>query len=163
MSIKFFALPLMSMLLTLLGSAAADERAATAAPTDNKEPKNAALTAEEQKILADNAAAALSWLQLVDNGKYEDSWNAASKTFQLTIAKNEWGKAMEKLRTPLGRVVSRTLLQQLPKQNPKGLPEGYYMVLVYQTDFTDRHKANELLTMVLESDGRWRVLTYQAR
>lgn len=155
---KFFALPLMSLLLTLVGSGSAQEQAPVAAPAGQTP-----LTAEEQKILSDNAAAALQWLNLIDQGKYGESWDYASKTFQLTITKNEWTKAEEKLRRPLGTVVSRTLLQQLPKQNPKGLPEGYYMVLVYQTNFSNRPNANELLTMILESDGQWRVLTYQAR
>lgn len=156
MSMKFFALPLMSMLLTFSGAAEAQVAAPAA-------PQQQALTPEEQKILADNAADALKWLTLIDQGKYGESWDAASKTFQLTINRNEWIKAEEKLRKPLGTVVSRQLLQQLPKQNPKGLPEGYYMVLVYQTNFTNRPNANELVTMALESDGRWRVLTYQAR
>ncbi|MCE5318253.1 MAG: DUF4019 domain-containing protein [Parachlamydia sp.] len=159
MSMKFFVLPLMSLLLTLASHAGAQEPAVMAPPS----PQAQGLTPEEQKILADNAADALRWLQLVDQGKYGESWDAASKTFQLTIGRNEWIKAEEKLRKPLGAVVARQLLQQLPKQNPKGLPEGYYMVLVYQTDFAGRPKANELVTMVLESDGRWRVLTYQAR
>lgn len=159
MSLKLFALPLMSMLLALAGSAGAQ----VAAPPAPANPQQQGLTPEEQKILADNAADALHWLNLIDQGQYGESWDAASKTFQLTINRNEWIKAEEKLRKPLGAVVNRQLLQQLPKQNPKGLPEGYYMVLVYQTDFANRAKANELVTMVLESDGRWRVLTYQAR
>lgn len=160
MSMKFFILPLMSLLLTLASNAGAQESAVMAPPAN---PQAQGLTAEEQKILADNAADALRWLTLIDQGRYGESWDAASKTFQLTINRNEWIKAEEKLRKPLGAVVARQLLQQLPKQNPKGLPEGYYMVLVYQTDFANRPKANELVTMVLESDGRWRVLTYQAR
>lgn len=160
MSMKFLALPVVSMLLT--GSALAADGAVGTAPagTTTGQP---ALTAEEQKILTDNANAALSWLKLIDDGHYAESWDAGSKTFQLTIGRNEWVKAMEKLRKPLGTVVQRTLLQQLPKQNPKGLPEGYYMVLVYQTNFSNRPQANELVTMQLESDGRWRTLTYQAR
>lgn len=156
---KFYALPLMSIAFTLLCSGRADAQAVQTA----QQPTQAVLTPEEQKILTDNADAAAAWLKLLDEGKFGESWDVASKTFQLTIGKDEWIKAEDKLRKPLGALVSRTLLQQLPKQNPKGLPEGYYMVLVYQTDFSNRPKANELLTMVLESDGRWRALTYQAR
>lgn len=158
MRMKFLALPLMSMLFAL-----ANAGAQVVAPPAPAAPQQQQLTPEEQKILADNAADALRWLALIDQGRYAESWDAASKTFQLTIKRDEWVKAEEKLRRPLGAVVSRTLLQQLPKQNPKGLPEGYYMVLVYQTDFANRPKANELVTMALESDGKWRVLTYQAR
>ncbi len=150
------------MLLTLLGTGRAEAQAVQTEPK-GQEAEDPALVAEEQKILSDNIAAAEAWLKLIDSGNYAESWETASTTFKLTIGKDEWVKAEEKLRKPLGALVSRKLLEQLPKQNPKGLPAGYYMVLVYQTDFTNRPKANELLTMALESDGKWRTLTYQAR
>ena len=176
MSLKFYLLPLISVAFASLGcckghaqqavqepAQAAGQPAQTADQPAQTAVQQAGLTPDEQKILTDNAQAANAWLKLIDEGKFGESWDAGSKTFQLTIKRDEWIKAEEKLRKPLGTVVSRKLLQQLPKENPKGLPAGYYMVLIYETDFSNRPKANELLTMVLESDKQWRTLTYQAR
>lgn len=130
-------------------------------------PQQTQLTpAEQAKLDADlkaSADAAAAWLQFVDNGQFSQSWNSGSKTFQLTIKQGEWDKAMEKLRRPLGNLVKRDLIEQRTAKNPKGLPEGEYMVLFYKSSFSNRPEANELITMVRESDGKWRVLTYHAR
>jgi hypothetical protein len=113
--------------------------------------------------LKDSVAAANQWLSLVDSGHYPESWDAGAVTFKFTITRPEWTKAMEKLRQPLGTVTSRELLEQRTAKDPKGLPAGEYMVLYYKTAFSNRPDANELITEVKESDGKWRVLTYHAR
>lgn len=110
----------------------------------------------------DTANVAAQWLKLLDDGRYNDSWDYASQIFQFTIKKDEWNKAQQKLRAPFGRLISRQLVQQSPAKDPKGLPKGNYMVLGYQSSFSNRPQVRELVTMVIESDGKWRVLTYQA-
>lgn len=110
----------------------------------------------------DTANVAAQWLKLLDDGRYDDSWDYASPIFQFTIKKNEWNKAQQKLRAPFGRLISRQLVQQMPAKDPKGLPKGDYMVLGYQSAFSNRPEVRELVTMVKDSDGKWRVLTYQA-
>lgn len=115
-----------------------------------------------QAAFEDTANVAAQWLKLIDDGKYADSWDYASQTFQFTIKKNEWIVAEEKLRQPMGRLLNRQLMQQLPAKDPKGLPAGDYMVLAYKSSFSNRPDVRELVTMVKESDGKWRVLTYQA-
>jgi Protein of unknown function (DUF4019) len=132
---------------------------------------NNTLSADLSPAAADNVAAdaqatattALAWLNLLDHGQYVDSWNAGALTFQLTISQSEWNKAMEKLRKPLGDLTSRKLLEQRIAENPKGLPAGEYMVLYYQTAFSNRPNANELITMQKQQDGNWKVLTYHVR
>lgn len=116
---------------------------------------------EQNPDLQASQIAAQQWLSLIDKGVYEESWDAGAKTFQLTITKNEWTKALNGLRKPLGNVVSREILDQKTAKNPKGLPVGDYMVLFYKTSFQNRPQANELITMVKENDGQWKVLTYQ--
>lgn len=132
---------------------------------DNLTPEQKAQLADPvlQANLRDSAIAADKWLKLLDNGDYGSSWDAGAVTFKFTISKSEWTKAMQKLRQPLGSVQSRTLLEQRTAENPKGLPAGHYMVLFYKTAFANRPNGNELVTMVQESDGSWRVLTYQGR
>lgn len=124
------------------------------APQEKKEQ------AQLDQDLADTANVSSQWLKLIDEGKYGESWDYGSKTFQFTIKRDEWVKAEEKLRKPLGSYVSRKLIEQRTAKNPKGLPAGDYMVLYYKSSFSNRPEANELITMVRESDGKWRVLTY---
>lgn len=126
----------------------------------NQPPQQA--DAALQQAFEDTANVAAQWLKLIDDGRYGDSWDYASQTFQFTIKRGEWEVAEQKLRGPMGRLINRQLVQQLPAKDPKGLPAGDYMVLAYKSSFSNRPDVRELITMVKESDGKWRVLTYQA-
>lgn len=112
------------------------------------------------KSLEDAAAAAKTWLALVDTDKYAESWDQASRIMQLTIHKDEWVKVMNKTRKPLGNLLERNVLDERTAKNPHGLPPGDYMVMFYGSDFAHKKNIKELLTLHLE-DGKWKVLTYQ--
>ena len=129
------------------------------------QPVDAAAASAQAKLdqdLTDTANVANQWLKLIDDARYGESWDYGSQKFQFTIKRDEWIKAEEKLRRPFGRLISRQLIEQRTAKDPKGLPPGDYMVLYYRSSFTGRPEAQELITMVKESDGGWRVLTYNA-
>ncbi len=107
--------------------------------------------------------AAKQWLHSVDNGDYAQSWESGALTFKLTISQQHWEKLMNAIRAPLGPVVSRQLLEQRPAVDPKGLPKGEYMVVFFKTKFQKKKEAHELVTLVKETDGKWKVLTYQVQ
>jgi hypothetical protein len=107
------------------------------------------------------AEAADRWLKLMDQGKYGESWDISSNIFRYKLKKDEWIKAATKLRAPVGRMISRQLMNEIPKKNPTGLPEGLYMVLAYRSSFSNRPRAIELVTMVLSTNDQWKVLYYE--
>lgn len=115
-----------------------------------------------QQSYEDTANVAAQWLKLIDDGKYGESWDYASQLFQFTLKKSEWEIAEQKVRAPMGRLISRQLVLQAPAKDPHNLPKGDYMVLQYKASFSNRPEVRELVTMIKESDGKWRVLTYQA-
>ncbi len=117
---------------------------------------------EQNLNLTESALAAQEWLKAVDAHEYGKSWDLGSAVFKLTISREEWTTAMKAMREPLGNVISRKVVDQRTAANPQGLPAGEYIVLFYSTSFSNRSKANELLTLVKEKDGQWRVLTYNA-
>lgn len=113
--------------------------------------------------LTQSVLVAQEWLALLDKGNYEQSWDKGAKLFQQTITRDEWKKVMDAVRKPLGNLSNRNVLDQRTASNPKGLPEGDYMVLFYNSSFQNKSSAYELITMMKESDGQWRVLTYQVQ
>lgn len=116
-----------------------------------------------QKTLTASSEAAGRWLTRVDQEDYDQSWKSGSLTFKLTIPQKHWATLLKSIRQPLGEVLARKMLEQRESKNPKGLPKGDYMVLFYETSFSKKKRAHELVTMVQESDGHWRVLTYQVQ
>jgi hypothetical protein len=118
------------------------------------------LYATPEQDLIDSNAAALQWLKLIDSGEYSDSWQAASLRTKLTMQKGEWEELMNAIRRPLGKSLSRKIAEQSPAKNPKNLPKGDYMMIVYTSTFANKTNATELVTLVKGDDGKWYILTY---
>lgn len=104
---------------------------------------------------------AKNYVDLLDKNQFAQSWLSGDPIFQKTVSQNEWIKALELARQRLGRVKTRTLKDQKPGFDPKGLPAGSYMVVEFNTSFDRAAQSGELLTLRLDPDGIWRVLTYQ--
>ncbi|WP_314376418.1 DUF4019 domain-containing protein [Sphingomonas paucimobilis] len=103
---------------------------------------------------ADPAAveAARRFLQLIDQGRWADSYRLTTSSFRKLNTEQVWAATSEKVRTPLGRMVSRTLLSQEDIPAP---PAGYRMVR-FNTRFGTSADIVETLTLEREN-GEWRV------
>jgi hypothetical protein len=117
-------------------------------------------TKGESTSLQQSADASKQWLELVDKGRYGESWDKASFLMKSTIQKASWEKLMEQTRKPLGSVKSRQVLDQRTAKNPPGMPKGDYIVMFYKTAFSRKDTAYELLTLYYQ-EGKWNVVTYQ--
>jgi hypothetical protein len=120
----------------------------------------------DQVIRPDPAAVAVSdaWLGIVDAGNY-------TKSFQQTPARiRAGGDSAEKAfvswlksrRAPLGNVVSRKVVRARFSHTMAGAPDGNYEFLDYETTFTRKKSALEVVTLTNES-GHWQVSGYHIR
>jgi len=105
-------------------------------------------------------AAALSWLALVDGGRYGESWDAASSLFKTQVAKAQFEQSLKGVRDSLGAVKSRTLSSAKYMTSLPGAPDGKYVVIQYKTSFAKKASAVETITPMLDKDGKWRVSGY---
>jgi hypothetical protein len=101
-----------------------------------------------------------SWLALVDQGKYGESWDAAAKLFQGAVSRDKWKEAIAGVRGPLGKLVSRRLKSAEAKTALPGAPDGKYVVIQFNTSFENKKAAVETVTPMQEPDGSWRVSGY---
>jgi len=108
-------------------------------------------------------AAAESWLKLVDDGKYEESWDQAAKLFKGAVTKEQWKMAVAGVRGPLGKLVSRKLKSREYMEKVPGGPDGKYVVIQYDTVFEKKAPAVETVTPMADPDGVWRVSGYYIR
>ncbi|NOY64764.1 MAG: DUF4019 domain-containing protein [Nitrospirae bacterium] len=107
--------------------------------------------------------AAKAWLLLIDEGKYEESWETASVYFRNSITKEKWVKMLTTVRMPLGRLVFRRLDTITYKSYLPGAPDGEYMIVQFKTSFENKKSAIETITTMLDRDGNWRVAGYYIR
>jgi hypothetical protein len=113
---------------------------------------------EEKEAQA--VTAAKTWLALVDEGIYGDSWETAAAYFKSAITKKKWEQMLTAVRSPLGRLVSRELLSKTYTQSLPGAPDGEYVVIQFATSFQNKKSAIETITPMLDNDGEWRVSGY---
>ena len=116
------------------------------APAPTAVPYTAATTAVVE-------ASARQWLTLLDQGRWDDSWSATGASFRKLNTRQVWAKASDKVRAPLGAMVSRTLLSH---ENLPAPPAGYEVVK-FRTSFANKADAIETVTLDYEG-GAWRVV-----
>ena len=125
--------------------------------------------AAANRIAAEEAAAAaVEWLDLVDNGKYGDAWDGAARILKDRAKKDDWSKEIAGALAPLGKAGQRRLSgareEDLCARHQKALPkegeEGYRVEIRYQTQFENKKDAVETILMVKETGGKWRAADY---
>ena len=105
-------------------------------------------------------AAAKSWLGQIDAGNYGKSWNDASAYFQGAVAEKAWIDALNGSRKPPGKLLSRKLGKAENAKSLPGAPDGNYVVMQYDTNFSNKKSAVETVTFVQEKDGKWKAAGY---
>jgi hypothetical protein len=111
--------------------------------------------AEKAAVTASN-----SWLSMVDEGNYAESWNQASWFFKNAVTKEQWQNTVKAVRVPLGKLVTRKLKSKQYTKTLPGAPDGEYVVIQYETTFENKKSAIETVTPMLDKDGKWRVSGY---
>ena len=119
------------------------------------------LGAENREDAAQSSAEA--WLKLVDEAKYDESWNQAAKLFKGAVTQEQWRQAAGGVRAPLGKLVSRKLKSRQYTETLPGAPDGKYVLIQYDSVFSAKQAAVETITPMLDADGVWRVSGYFVR
>ena len=122
--------------LAALSQAAPDPRAAAAA------------TAETPVV-----ASARSWLALVDQNRWQESWGATGAQFQRTNTVQVWTSVSEQMRAQFGTLRSRTLLSQ--EEVP--VPPNGAIVVKFKANYANKPDAIETVSLAREN-GVWRVV-----
>jgi serine/threonine-protein kinase len=104
--------------------------------------------------------AAETWLGHVDTGDYAGSWREASAYVQRAITEHAWVASLQRVRTPLGPLLSRQLTQVQHTQSMPGAPDGDYVVMQFDTRFANKQAAVETVTFMQEKQGEWKAAGY---
>ncbi len=115
---------------------------------------------QEMQAKANAQAAAAAWLVLIDNGQYAESWQAGSPYFHTAITQDGWVTLLKGGFPVFGKLVSRNLKQVAYTRILPGAPDGQYVALQYQSDFTNSKGLAETITLALDPTGSWKVAGY---
>jgi hypothetical protein len=98
------------------------------------------------------------WLSLLDDQKYEESWQQAGSMFREQVKQEQWVGALKRSREPLGSLVSRTPSRVDFAKTLRGAPDGEYAIIHFASALKNK-SITERLTLVKE-DGKWQVAAY---
>ena len=107
--------------------------------------------------------AAKAWLQLMDEGKYDESWQEAASYFRNNVGKGQWKKMAQGVREPLGAFQDRQLESAKYANTLPGAPDGEYVIVQFKATYANKASATETLTPMKDADGKWRVSGYFIR
>jgi serine/threonine protein kinase len=104
--------------------------------------------------------AAQIWLTGIDDGHYAESWTDAAEYFRNAITQDKWVAAMQSVRAPLGDLKIRTVDSVVATTSLPGASDGNYVVMQFNTAFSNMKSATETVTFSREKDGAWRASGY---
>ncbi|GAA0537290.1 hypothetical protein FHS83_003429 [Rhizomicrobium palustre] len=126
----------------------------------------AMLSVPVQAATEEPTSSAWQWLELIDHGKYSESWAEGSALFRARITERSWESKIQIFHDAVGSIVWRDVLGVSSVADPKGLPKGLYQVVHYKSKFTDargkKSEYEETVTLILEN-GLYRVATYDVK
>jgi hypothetical protein len=79
------------------------------------------------------AAAAKTWLAVVDAKKYPESWKDAAEVFQQGVSESKWDGMVQSVRDTVGPVKSREVQSAKFTKTLPGVPDGDYAIVSFQT------------------------------
>lgn len=126
-------------------------------PTAQVAPPAAAPSQATAPAIAETeiVQAARAWLALVDQGRWNDSFDGTGPVFHAVNTSERWAALSKVVRAPLGSVVSRTAVSHERVATP---PHGYE-VIKFRTSFAGRPQATETVSLVRDGAG-WKVEGY---
>ncbi len=119
---------------------------------------------DQEAAKKDAVAAMQTWLVEIDAGNYAKSWSDSAQSFQKALTSDKWVAALDQVRTPLGKSLSRNLasaLHQTAIPKPTGeTVQGNWVIAQFDSSFENLKNARETVCFEKEADGTWRAAGY---
>jgi len=122
-------------------------------PPTQGQPNDDAVDAAKQ--------AAAAWLDLVDAGAYETSWEEAVSLLKSQITADQWATRIQSVHDQLGAFDERSLIAARYTTSLPNVPEGEYVIAQYRAQYGDTTVV-ETATLMKE-DEAWRIAGYFVR
>ncbi|MCA3030051.1 MAG: serine hydrolase [Rhodocyclaceae bacterium] len=118
------------------------------------------VSAQDDASIKQAVAAAESFLSLLDNGKYEESWDASAEAFRKAVSKEQWKAAAGQVRGSVGSLSSRKLMSGADAPKAGSNAQGEFVVVKFQSAFSKLPNAIETVSPMRDTDGKYRVSGY---
>jgi hypothetical protein len=104
---------------------------------------------------------ASKWVAKADANQAADMWKASDVAMQKNVNQVNWAKYIGEIRKRAGAEQSRTWVAVTKMDNPKGMPPGEYLNVIYDTKFANAATV-ETVSMA-KSGSYWKPIGYVVR
>ena len=105
-------------------------------------------------------AGALRWLQLLDDGDYEEAFEFEAQDFRMYRTQSQFVRLMQARRAPFGKAIERSFIGARHVEKFVGAPEGNYESVLFKTNFEHKNPTAERVILIKQAVG-WRVIDYK--
>ena len=116
--------------------------------------------AEKRANENDARSAALHWLQLLDDGDYEEAFEFEAQDFRMNRTQSQFVRLMQARRAPFGKMIERKFIGAAHVEKFVGAPEGNYESVLFKTNFEHKNPTAERVILIKQPIG-WRVIDYR--
>ena len=116
--------------------------------------------AEKRANENDARSAALHWLQLLDDGDYEEAFEFEAQDFRMNRTQSQFVRLKQARRAPFGKMIERKFIGAAHVEKFVGAPEGNYESVLFKTTFEHKNPTAERVILLKQSVG-WRVIDYR--
>jgi len=115
----------------------------------------------DQQRLDASGVAVGQFFELIDQGKYGESWEKCSAYLKGEVPKEDWIKRLSGVHKATGELVERHQKDyQYTKDPGANIPAGEYMIYHFDAVFKNKAHLTETITVMLEGDKVWKVAGY---
>src|SRR6266404_1782843 len=104
--------------------------------------------------------AALHWLQLLDDGDYEEAFEFEAQDFRMYRTQAQFVRLMQARRAPFGKTIDRKFIGAQHVEKFVGAPAGDYQTVLFKTNFENKNPTAERVILIKQPVG-WRVIDYK--
>ncbi len=97
------------------------------------------------------------WLASIDKGNAKSSYGAMSSLFARQLSQEQWQLSIQGMHGYFGKAGTRIKTSSIYKTESYGAPSGDYVDVVFSTDYDNAPGRKEVVTMVRDSTGTWKV------
>jgi len=110
--------------------------------------------------ISEGLLSAEKWIKLIDEEKYSESWSSASALFRTALKEKKWKEILTAARGPVGKNLSRNAASKEYVTELPGVPAGEYVIIKYRSSFEKKKNTIEVITVMLDADGKWKGAGY---
>jgi hypothetical protein len=115
----------------------------------------------DQEKVEQASVAATAFLDLLDNGNFEEAWRQSATFMREDVPLEDWLAQLDQVRSQVGALRERNQSDvNYTKEQIEGIPEGEYISFFYTSRFDHHATARERVTLYHEAATSWRVAGY---